>query len=243
VFTDAQAAATSPSEPGAAYSVVAVDELGRRSPTSDEIGPPPTASTERHDRPRIPRALLIGALVVLLVGVFAWVARSIVWPPDPTPPTPTTSSTTTSPTTSATTRTTSTTTVPAPPGLAVTLPRVALVAGAAANQVSVVTQVRNLGNQASTAGRSLLVTVTGPARFGSTGEGCAVVPGGLRCPVPVLLAGAASQRILGLSTPPDGQPVTVTAVLTPGDGGGDDSASRTFTCVNGVCDVAGPTPS
>ncbi len=243
VFTDAQGAATQPSEPGPAYSVVAVDELGRRSPTSDEIGPPPTPSTERHDGRRIPRALLIVALVVLLIGLFAWVARSIVWPPDPTPPTPTTRSTTTRPTTSATTRTASTTTtVPAAPGLAVTLPRVALVA-AAAKQISVVTQVRNLGNQASTAGRSLLVTVTGPARFVSTGDGCAVVPGGLRCPVPVLLAGAASQRILGLSTPPDGQPVTVTAVLTPGDGGGDDSASRTFTCVNAVCDVAGPTPS
>jgi len=106
-----------------------------------------------------------------------------------------------------------------------------------------VTQVRNLGNQASTTGRSLLVSVTGPARFVSTGEGCTVVPGGLRCTVPVILAGAASQRILALSPPPDGQPVTVTAVLTPGDGGGDDSASRTFTCVKGVCDVAGPSPS
>ena len=245
-FIDAQTAVTRPSEPGPAYSVVAVDELGRRSPTSDEIGPPPPTSTERHDRRRIPRALLIGALVVLLIGVFAWVARSIVRPPDPTPPTPTTSSTspTTSATTSATTttRTTSTTTAPAPPGLAVTLPRVASVAGAA-NQISVVTQVRNLGNQASSAGRSLLVTVTGPARFVSTGEGCAVVPGGLRCTVPVILAGASSQRFLGLSTPPDGQPVTVTAVLTPGDGGGDDSASRTFTCVNGACNVAGPTPT
>ena len=106
-----------------------------------------------------------------------------------------------------------------------------------------VTQVRNLGSQASSAGRSLLVTVTGPARFVSGGEGCAAAPGGLRCTVPVILAGAASQRFLGLSTPPDGQPVTVTAVLTPGDGGGDDSASRTFTCVKGVCDVAGPSPS
>ncbi len=245
-FTDAQPAATRPSEPSAAYSVVAVDELGRRSPTSDEIGPPPMPPTERPSGRRIPRALLIGAVVVLLIGVFAWVARGIVWPPDPTPPTPTTgttSSTTTSatPTTGTTTRTTSTTAVPAPPGLAVTLPRVALVAGA--NQVSVVTQVRNLGNQASTAGRSLLVSVTGPARFVSTGEGCTVVPGGLRCTVPVILAGAASQRILALSPPPDGQPVTVTAVLTPGDGGGDDSASRTFTCVKGVCDVAGPSPS
>ena len=41
VFTDARSAATPPTEPGPAYSVVAVDELGRRSPTSDEIGPPP----------------------------------------------------------------------------------------------------------------------------------------------------------------------------------------------------------
>jgi hypothetical protein len=250
-FTDAHAAAGTPSsEPGPAYSVVAVDELGRRSPTSDEIGPPPlTGSTERHGRRRVPRAHLIGALVVLVVGVLTWVARGIVWPPDPTPPTPTpttrtTGSTTTSPTTSptTTTRTTSTTTAPAPPGLAVSLPRVALVAGAA-NQVGVLTQVRNLGNQASSAGRSLLVTVTGPARFVATGEGCAVVPGGLRCAVPVIPAGAASQRFLGLSTPPDGQPVTVTATLTPGDGGGDDSANRTFTCVKWVCDVAGPSPS
>ena len=37
--------------------------------------------------------------------------------------------------------------------------------------------------------------------------------------------------------------VTVTAVLTPGDGGGDDSASRTFTCVKGVCDATAPSPS
>ena len=121
------------------------------------------------------------------------------------------------------------------------LPRVAPVA--AANGVSVVTQVRNLGTQASTSGRSLLVSVTGPTRFVSPGEGCIVVPGGLRCTVPVILAGASSQRFLVLSTPPDGQPVTVTAVLTPGDGGGDDSASRTFTCAKGVCDAAAPSPS
>ena len=243
-FTDVQAAAARPSELGPAYSVVAVDELGRRSPTSDEFGPPPMPLTDRPSGRRIPRALLIGAVVVLLLGVFAWVARGIVSPPDPTPPTPTTgttSSTTPSATTTTRTGTTSTTTVPAPPGLAVTLPRVAPVA--AANQVSVVTQVRNLGNQASTAGRTLVVTVTGPARFVTTGDACTVVPAGLRCTVPVLLAGAASQRILGLSTPPEGRPVTITAVLTPGDGGGDDSASRTFRCVNHVCDVAGPSPS
>ena len=90
-----------PTELGPAYSVVAVDELGRRSPTSDEFGPPPMPLTDRPSGRRIPRALLIGAVVVLLLGVFAWVARGIVWPPDPTPPTPTTG-TTSSTTTSAT---------------------------------------------------------------------------------------------------------------------------------------------
>ena len=246
VFTDTlDAVVGGPSEPAPAYSVVAVDELGRRSPSSAEIGPPPIPATERPVPRRIRPALVIGAALVLVIGGLAWVASAVVWPPGPTPPTPTTGSTTTSATTGTTTTTrtgsTSTTAVPAPAGLAVALPRVA--SAAAANGVSVVTQVRNLGTQASTSGRSLLVSVTGPARIVSPGEGCVVVPGGLRCTVPVILAGASSQRFLVLSTPPDGQPVTVSAVLTPGDGGGDDSASRTFTCVKGVCDATVPSPS
>jgi CHAT domain-containing protein len=232
-----------PAEADAAYSVVAVAESGRRSPSSAEVSPPPVSPAETPVRRRSWLGpVLATVLALVIVGVVAWVAAGRPWPPGPTPPTPTTS-TTRSTTTSVTPTTgTGTTSVPPPTGgLAVTLPRVALVG--AANQISVVTQVRNLGTQASTAGRSLLVTVTGPVKIVGPTEGCVTIPNGLRCSVPVLLGGASSQRVLAVSPPPDGQPVTVTAVLTPGDGGGNDAATRTITCVKGVCDGVGPSPT
>ena len=228
----------------AAYSIVAVDEAGRRSPSSIEVSPPPLIPTEPSPR-RSWRGPVLGALLALvIVIVVAWVASGRPWPPGPTPPTPTTSST--SSTTTGATPTTSTastsTTVAPSGGLAVALPRVTLVG--AANQISVVTQVRNLGPQPSTAGRALVVSVTGPAKIIGPIEGCTTAPGGgLRCPVPALQSGSSSQRVIALSAPPDGQPVTVTVVLTPGDGGGNDTASRTITCVKGVCDGVGPSPT
>ena len=88
-----------------------------------------------------------------------------------------------------------------------------------------------------------MVTLTGPVKLVGPTEGCVTVPNGLRCSVPTLLSGASSQRVLAVSPPPDGQPVTVTAVLTPGDGGGNDTATRTITCAKGVCDGAGPSPT
>ncbi|HEU5000267.1 MAG TPA: CHAT domain-containing protein [Lapillicoccus sp.] len=243
-FTDPDGASSGePAEAPAAYSVVAVDQSGRRSPSSAEVSPPPVAPPEPPGRRRSRLGPVLAAVLALvIVGVGAWVATGRPWPPGPTPPTPTTSTTSSSTTSAAPTTGTRTTSVPpVTGGLAVTLPRVTLVG--AANQISVVTQVRNLGTQASTAGRSLVVTLTGPVKLVGPTEGCVTVPNGLRCSVPTLLSGASSQRVLAVSPPPDGQPVTVTAVLTPGDGGGNDTATRTVTCAKGVCDGAGPSPT